>query len=168
MRIVERFSLILLVCVMLLFSRSLPAEPVQHDENSNYTSVLVAANRFVDNGDGTVTDTESRLMWQKGDNGKEVTFGEALEYCETLRLGGYKGWRLPLPEELETAVVNALMMPKHTRDFYAPFDLYWSLDPEVLLPFNYRPSHGSEVLRAYPAKGGDRAFIRAVRSMRSG
>ena len=167
MRIVERFILILLVCVMVLFNRSLPAESAQDFDTHNFP-LFVAENRFVDNGDGTVTDTKQHLMWQKGDNGKEVAFGEALEYCTTLRLGGYTGWRLPLPEELETAVVIELMMPRHTRDFYAPFDLYWSLNPAILLPFNYRPSHGGEVLRAYPAKEGDRAFVRAVRSLGSG
>ena len=167
MRIVERFILTLVFCVMVFFNRSLPAESAQPEEIHNF-SLLVAENRFVDNGDGTVTDTKQHLMWQKGDNGEEITFAEALKYCGTLRLGGYTDWRLPLAEELDTAVANALMMTRHTRDFYAPFDLYWSLNPEVLLPFNYRPSHGGEVLRAYPAKKGDRAFVRGVRLLRKG
>ncbi|HTZ39343.1 MAG TPA: DUF1566 domain-containing protein [Syntrophales bacterium] len=167
MRIVERFILTLVFCVMVFFNRSLPVESAQPDEIHNF-SLLVAENRFVDNGDGTVTDTERHLMWQKGDSEKELTFGEALEYCASLRLGGHTGWRLPMPEEQETAVVKELMMPRHARDVHDQFDLYWSLDPEVLLPFNYRPSHGREILRAYPAKQGDRAFVRAVRSLGSG
>jgi hypothetical protein len=167
MRIVERFLLMLMVCVMVLINQSLPVESVQHEEIHNF-SLLVAVNRFVDNRDGTVTDMKRHLMWQKGDNGKEITFEEALEYCRILRLGGYTDWRLPLPEEQETAVVNELMMPRHTREFYAPFDLYWSLNPAVLLPFNYRPSYGGKVLSAYPAKKVDRAFVRAVRSLMSG
>ena len=48
---------------------------------------MAAAARFVDNGDGTVTDTVRKIMWQKGDNGKEVTVEQAQEYCQTLRLG---------------------------------------------------------------------------------
>ena len=104
-------------------------------------------------------------MWQKGDNGKEVTFEEAQKYCKTLRLGGHADWRLPKPDERETAVVIELMMPRHSRDAYARFDLYWSSDPTVLLPFNYRPSHGKEVSRVYPAREGARAFVRAVRSL---
>ena len=87
MRIVERFLLILVVCVMVLFNRSLPAESAQPDEIHNI-SLLVAENRFVDNGDGTVTDTKKHLMWQKEDNGEEITFKQALEYCGTLHLGG--------------------------------------------------------------------------------
>ena len=71
MRIVERFLLMLLVCVIVLFNRPLPVESAQHDEMHNL-SLLVAENRFVDNGDGTVTDTKQHLMWQKGDNGEEL------------------------------------------------------------------------------------------------
>ena len=101
-----------------------------------------AAARFVDNGDGTVTDTIRKIMWQKGDNGKEVTFEEAQKYCQNLRLGSHADWRLPKPDELETATVIKLLMPKRSRDTYARFDLYWSSNPTVLLPFNYHPSYG--------------------------
>lgn len=79
-------------------------------------------------------------MWQKGDNGEEVTFEKAQEYCKTLRLGGYADWRLPKPDEQETAMVVELLMPMHSCDAYAHFDLYWSSDPTALIPFNYRPS----------------------------
>lgn len=127
--------------------------------------LVVAEERFVDNGDGTVTDTRRNIMWQKDDNGKEVTFGEAQKYCKTLRVGGYTDWRLPKPDERDTAVVVELMMPKHSRDVHSHFDLYWSSDPTVLLPFNYRPSHGKEVSRVYFAREGTRAFVRAVRSL---
>lgn len=128
--------------------------------------VLVAEARFVDNGDGTVTDTKRKIMWQKGDNGKEVTFEEAEKYCKTLRLGGYTDWRLPNPDEPDTAVVVELMTAIHSRDAYARFDLFWSSDPTILLPFNYRPSHGKEVSRVYPTpKKRARAFVRAIRSV---
>jgi hypothetical protein len=131
------------------------------------SSIDIAEARFMDNRDGTVTDMRRKIMWQQGDNGKEVTFQEAQQYCKTLRLGGYADWRLPGPDEQETAVVFELMRPRHSRDVYAHFDLYWSSDPTVLLPFNYRPAHGTQVLRTYPAKGDDRAFVRAVRSLGS-
>ncbi len=124
-----------------------------------------AAARFVDNGDGTVTDTVRKIMWQKGDNGKEVTFEEAQKYCQSLQLGSHADWRLPRPEELEIATVFKLLMPKRSRDTYARFDLYWSSDHTILLPFNYRPSQGGPVSRAYPAREGTKAFVRAVRSL---
>jgi hypothetical protein len=127
--------------------------------------IVVAAERFVDNGDGTVTDTRQKIMWQKGDNGKEVTFTEAQEYCKTLRLGGYADWRLPKAEEADTAVAVELRMPIHSPDTYARFDLYWTSDPTVLIPFNYRPSHGRAVSRIYPPKDDGSAFVRAVRPL---
>lgn len=129
-------------------------------------SPLAAAARFVDNGDGTVTDTVRNLMWEKGDNGKEVTFEQAQEYCQALRLGKHADWRLPKPDERDTAVVIELMRNKRFRDVYANFDLYWSAEPTVRLPFNYRPSQGGPVSRAYPARPGARAFVRAVRSLK--
>jgi Protein of unknown function (DUF1566) len=124
-----------------------------------------AATRFVDNGDGAITDTVRKIMWQKGDNGKEVTFEEAQKYCQNLRLGGHADWRLPKPDELETATVIKLLMPRRSRDTYARFDLYWSSNPTVLLPFNYQPSYGGTVLRTYPAREGAKAFVRAIRSL---
>ena len=129
------------------------------------SSLLVAEKRFVDNGDGTVTDTRRKIMWQKGDNGREVTFEEAQDYCKTLRLAGYADWRLPNPDEPDTALVVELMMRLHSRDAYAYFDLYWSSDPTVLLPFNYRPSQGKEISRVYFARKKAKAFVRAVRSL---
>jgi hypothetical protein len=130
--------------------------------------VLIAAGRFVDNGDGTVTDTRRKVMWQEGDNGREVTFEEAQEYCKNLQLGGHADWRLPNAEEVDTAVAVKLMMRIHSPDTYARFDLYWTSDPTVLIPFNYQPARGKEVLRVYPARAGGKAFVRAVRSLEIG
>jgi len=90
--------------------------------------ILVAEERFVDNGDGTVTDTRRNVMWQKGDNGKEVTFEEAGEYGKTLLLGGYADWRLPKPDERETAVIIALVLPRHTRDARYPWSNCLSIE----------------------------------------
>ena len=50
---------------------------------------------FTDNGNGTITDTATGLMWQKGSSSSDHTWEEALSYCERLNLGGYTDWRLP-------------------------------------------------------------------------
>ncbi len=150
MRKVLRFSLLFIACVLPLLSQSHLAD---------------SAARFVDNGDGTITDTRLKIMWQKGDSGKEVTFEEAQKYCQNLQLGRHADWRLPKPDERDTATVIQLLMPKRSRDTYAHFDLYWSSDHTVLLPFNYRPSQGGPVSRTYPAREGAKAFVRAVRSL---
>jgi hypothetical protein len=157
--------------VLLFLNRSHTAESAEQKETRVHllplykSSVVVAEKRFVDNGDGTVTDTRRKIMWQKGDNGKEVTFEEAQDYCQTLRLAGHADWRLPNPDERDTAVVIELMGRIHSRDVYAYFDLYWSSDPRVLLPFNYHPSYGKELSRVYFARERARGFVRAVRSL---
>jgi hypothetical protein len=63
------------------------------------------APRYTDNGDGTVTDDQTGLVWQKSGSSSSFTWndgeapGSAQAFCTNLVLGGYKGWRLPrLPE----------------------------------------------------------------------
>lgn len=53
---------------------------------------------FIINGDGTVTDTVTGLMWQQTDGG-EMTVEAAETYCADLVLGGYDDWRLPTAQE---------------------------------------------------------------------
>ena len=57
---------------------------------------------FVDNGDSSVTDTETGLMWQQTTAADEMTWEEAISYCESLTLAGYSDWRLPNRVELQS------------------------------------------------------------------
>ncbi len=61
-------------------------------------------NNFVDNGDGTVTDQATGLMWQKSDDGQERDWEDALTYAENLELADYNDWRLPNAKELQSIV----------------------------------------------------------------
>ncbi len=58
-----------------------------------------ADDRCVDNGDGTVTDKDTGLMWQKATAGR-MTWDAAMSYPSGLSLGGHSGWRLPNMYEL--------------------------------------------------------------------
>lgn len=60
----------------------------------------LAVERFVDHGDGTVTDTETSLMWAAVDNGKPINWPDALSYCQQYSGGGHVDWRLPTLDEL--------------------------------------------------------------------
>lgn len=59
-------------------------------------------NSFVDNGDGTVTDNATGLMWTKDDNGSGVLWETALSYAEASTTAGYNDWRLPNVKELQS------------------------------------------------------------------
>jgi len=61
---------------------------------------------LVINGDGTITDTTTGLMWQQATAPGTYTWEQALTYCENLTLpsGGYSDWRLPNRNELQSIV----------------------------------------------------------------
>jgi len=59
-----------------------------------------AAERFIDNGDGTVTDTKTGLMWSARDNGFDIDYFGADIAADESTLAGYLNWRLPDKKEL--------------------------------------------------------------------
>lgn len=62
--------------------------------------------RFIDNGDGTITDTQTDLMWTKDANltKTRMTWKEALEDTKNLTFGGFSDWRIPTIKELLSLV----------------------------------------------------------------
>ena len=67
-------------------------------------------NAFVDNGDSTITDSATGLVWMKTDSGKSMNWEEALAYSEKLEHAGYDDWRLPHTKELQY-IVDYLRSP---------------------------------------------------------
>jgi hypothetical protein len=61
-------------------------------------------NSFVDNGDGTISDLATGLMWQMSDDGQTRDWEGSLAYSEGLDLAGYDDWRLPDAKELQSIV----------------------------------------------------------------
>lgn len=59
-------------------------------------------NNFVDNGDGTISDLATGLMWLKDDSGEAMNWEDALSYAEDLDAEGYSDWRLPDVKELQS------------------------------------------------------------------
>jgi hypothetical protein len=70
-------------------------------------------NQFQDNGDGTVTDLATGLVWQQADDGVGRNWRQALEYAEALVLGGHDDWRLPDAHELQ-GIVDYSRSPQAT------------------------------------------------------
>ncbi len=54
---------------------------------------------LTDNGNGTISDNNNLLMWQKVCVG-DFTIEQAQEYVRQLNLGGFTDWRLPSGQEL--------------------------------------------------------------------
>ncbi len=70
--------------------------------NSDY-----GKNDFVNNGDGTITDRATGLMWAKNDSGQGMNWEEALHYAQKMNASRYLGhsdWRLPNAKELHSIV----------------------------------------------------------------
>jgi hypothetical protein len=79
-----------------------------------------SSNSFVDNGDGTISDSSTGLMWQKATAPGTYTWEQALLYCEnlTLPVGGYSDWRLPNRNELQTLVDYSKYSPSIDTAFF--------------------------------------------------
>ncbi len=73
---------------------------------SFFTLPAIASNRFVDNGDGTITDTKTGLMWAEKDNGAPIKWSDALSYCSHFNVGGYIDWRMPTLAELASLFIQ--------------------------------------------------------------
>jgi hypothetical protein len=87
------------------------------------------AQNLVNNGDGTVTDTSTGLMWQQATAPGTYTWQQALAYCENLILADYDDWRLPNRNELQSLVDYERYAPAVDRAFFretAPDDYFTS------------------------------------------
>ena len=61
-------------------------------------------NSFVDNGNGTIIDNASGLMWAQDDGGVTLDWENALAYAENSELASFTDWRLPDVKELQGIV----------------------------------------------------------------
>jgi len=94
--------------------------------------------RFVDNGDGTITDMATGLMWIKdpsqigGDWGSPgspttTTWAVAITRCNALEYAGYSDWRLPNIKELYSIVDIGEKNPSINNIYDNTIvDNYWS------------------------------------------
>lgn len=75
---------------------------VQYVRGSAY-----GVNDFVDNGNSTITDRATGLMWTKGDSGTGMNWEAALAWAQARNAEKYLGhsdWRLPNAKELQSIV----------------------------------------------------------------
>jgi hypothetical protein len=65
---------------------------------------------------GVWTDPATGLMWTKKDNGRDVGWQQAVDYCRNLQLAGYADWHLPGIEELQSIYDPTINIPGHFSD----------------------------------------------------
>jgi len=70
---------------------------------------IPGTNRFIDNDNGTISDSFTGLMWQEGyayrETGNYISWYDASDYIEKLnqqKLGKYYDWRLPNKLEIQS------------------------------------------------------------------
>lgn len=88
------------------------------------------AERFVDNGDNTIADTLTGLMWPKHVTSNQYSFADAITYCQSLP--GYSDWRLPNVLEWESLInyeegnQEAWLVGNGFTGFANPVDQFWT------------------------------------------
>jgi len=131
-------------------------------------------NDFIVNGDGTVTDQASGLMWQQADDGERRDWGEALDYCEGLTLASHDDWRLPNIKELQSLVdysrndpaldTTIFQQKDRTGWFWSSTTLGDSIGQATYICFGKCTSvhgvdvHGAGAGRSDPKKGDPRRY----------
>lgn len=124
----------------------------------------IASAAYVDNGDGTITDTTTGLMWQKQDDGTTRSWRFAISYCEGLPLAGYEDWRLPTIKELDSIVDLSRYNPTIDPIFSGTKGAYyWSSTTHAFLTdyawgMSFRNGYGSDTHKSISG------YARAVRA----
>ena len=104
----------------------------EHPKMPSRPAQTLLADRYRDNGDGTVTDVQTKLQWMRCSLGQTwragTCVGEAKKHAWQAALGaakamnrqegyaGYRNWRVPTIEELKTLVYCSSGQPKTWND----------------------------------------------------
>jgi hypothetical protein len=79
---------------------------------------------LTDNGNGTVTDNLTGLVWEQKTVESEqgiYTFSEAVSYCDNLSLGGSDDWRVPTRREFSTLLNLGTISPALDTDYFPDY-----------------------------------------------
>ncbi len=122
-----------------------------------------AAMSFTDNGDGTVSDEATGLLWQQDPTEEGTTWFEAQEYCEDLELAGFSDWRTPSLVELFSISDFSSGWPYLDTGYFALVgdevskdQQYWSSNhydvdtEEAAQNQAFGVNHGTGHIKAYP------------------
>jgi hypothetical protein len=140
-------------------------------------------NDLVDNGDGTITDRTTGLMWEKGGSSSALYYGKAKKYVKRLNqenFSGYNNWRLPTLEELWSLMEPGVNERGQHIDsvFTHKQSKCWSGDPSPAglyrqtVTFNWITNFAEGRINEIGVEGyyrsyanPERSFVRAVRTV---
>ena len=178
---------IIIVLFFLVVGATVQAQPVLRTmlrlpdtgQQNSYTSTfgedsdyLINQPAYTLNGDGTVTDTNTTLMWQQTDGG-EMTIEAAMIYCDTLTLGGYQDWRMPNCHELFSILNHDRPNPAMDTNYFTNTraEYWWSNqrqmnDSNKVWVTNAGGGVGNHLKTETISAGGTKKFhVRAVRDV---
>jgi len=134
--------ILVLVCLVLFIGSFVSAE------------YATAEDRFVKNNNGTITDTQTGMMWADQDNGVNINWYGATSYC------GGGGWRMPTIDELRTlhssGVYGSLI--KKTGSWVWSSEHDNSTNPLLSKAASFRFTDGSKQMHSKYDADGDRAL----------
>lgn len=109
-----------------------PGEPF-YGQDAQYQGPEPA---YQDNGDGTVTDLNTGLIWMQNtadtdedgdiDSNDELEWQPACDYCADLSYAGHSDWRIPNRRELASIVDYGRSYPAINPVFGCRSSIYWS------------------------------------------
>lgn len=144
-------------------------------------------NDMVDNGDGTITDRVTGLMWEQKGSKKVTSFYFATKHIKNLnkkKFAGYDNWRIPTIEELYSLLDPNINEPPYINPVFETEAYHcWSSDISDLptsfptlatqtaryITLDYKKGTVSDAFIGDQPGGASatnfRSFIRAVRSI---
>ncbi|QPJ66577.1 MAG: DUF1566 domain-containing protein [Candidatus Nitrohelix vancouverensis] len=134
------------------------------------------AERFIDNGNGTITDQITGLMWQEAysypEKGAYFSWYDANEYIDRLnetKEGGWSDWRLPSRWEIQSLYEIAKPFQSRGKTFILHIDpifefsygsCFWTRETRLSAALGFEFDRGD--MHWYP-RGSISGCVRAVR-----
>jgi len=116
--------------------------------------------RYVTHGDGTVTDTCTGLMWFETQPPDNLTWEQAMEFCEDLQFAGHSDWRLPTAEEMASLHQNGLRKGPGPEILASPWPM--GINPAFRLPLETSFWTSTETTSSQVGAWSPEAWIWAV------
>ncbi len=157
------------------------AKAEAQEKNIQQGSITSADKRFIDNGDGTITDTKTNLMWMKQDSylhsGHWMHWFDAINFVKKLnqeQFANYMDWDIPTVDELRTLYepekFNSSQIGREMKIHIDPIFAkngsggHWSIEKNGMHnAFGFIYNNGS--VFSHPKKSKSRKAVRAVRRL---